>query len=338
MPMKKSNRWLLVFFLISACKTSNQNTTLGFDPYQYSIQKKVTAENGAVVSAHPLASKVGIEILRSGGNAIDAAIATQLALAVVYPGAGNLGGGGFMVARLADGQELALDYREAAPGKAHRDMYIDSLGNARTDQSQDGHLSSGIPGTIAGLFASAKYAKLTFDKLIQPAIELAENGFTISKREAGSLNNLQEDLVRFNTIKPIFIKETGWKEGDTLIQKDLANTLRRIKDKGAPGFYEGETARLIVEEMKRGNGILSYEDLKNYQAKFRQPHVFTYKGYKIIRMPMPSSGGLLLHQMMKMIENRNIGDMGFQSPKAVQLMIEVERRALCRQSRIYGRC
>ncbi|MGK2862046.1 MAG: gamma-glutamyltransferase [Chitinophagaceae bacterium] len=334
--MKKINGWLLVFFLISACKTSNQNTTLGFDPYQYSIQKKVTAENGAVVSAHPLASKVGIEILRSGGNAIDAAIATQLALAVVYPGAGNLGGGGFMVARLANGQEFALDYREAAPGKAHRDMYIDSLGNARTDQSQDGHLSSGIPGTIAGLFASAKYAKLTFDKLIQPAIELAENGFTISKREAGSLNNLQEDLVRFNTVKSIFIKEPGWKEGDTLKQKDLANTLRRIKDKGVPGFYEGETARLIVEEMKRGNGIISYEDLKNYQAKFRQPHVFTYKGYKIIGMPMPSSGGLLLHQMMKMIENRNIGDMGFQSPKAVQLMIEVERRAFADRAEYMG--
>ncbi|MGZ8557709.1 MAG: gamma-glutamyltransferase [Chitinophagaceae bacterium] len=335
--MKKNILWFaVVLYLLSACRTSGKNSTTGFDPYHYSIQKKVIAENGAVVSAHPLASIVGVEILKQGGNAVDAAIATQLALAVVYPNAGNLGGGGFMVARLADGSEIALDYREMAPGEAHRDMYIDSTGEARTDKSQDGHLSSGIPGTVAGLFASAKYAKLSFDKLILPAIQLAEKGFVISKREASSLNGLQGDLMQYNTVIPVFVKDIGWKEGDTLIQSDLANTLKRIKEKGAAGFYEGETARLIVEEMKRGKGIISYDDLKNYQIKFREPHTFMYRGYKVIGMPMPSSGGVLLHQMMKMIENRNIGAMGFHSPQAVQLMIEAERRAYADRAEYMG--
>ena len=293
-------------------------------------------ENGAVVSAHPLASKAGLSILKMGGNAVDAAIATQLALAVVYPQAGNVGGGGFMVARLSDGKEIAIDYREKAPGKAHRDMYIDSTGVARTDKSQDGHLSGGVPGTVAGLFESAKYGKLPFDKLIQPAIELAEKGFVIGVKEARSLNALQNELKQFNTIMPVFVKETGWKEGDTLIQTDLANTLKRIRDKGAPGFYEGETARLIVEEMKRGSGIISYDDLKNYTAKSRTPHTFSYKGYKVMGMPMPSSGGILLHQMMKMIEDKNIGAMGFHSVQAVQLMTEVERRAYADRAEYMG--
>ncbi|HKO82900.1 MAG TPA: gamma-glutamyltransferase, partial [Chitinophagaceae bacterium] len=276
------------------------------------------------------------EILKIGGNAVDAAIATQLALAVVYPNAGNLGGGGFMVARLKDGKEISIDYREMAPGKAHRDMYIDSAGEARTDKSQDGHLACGVPGTVAGLFASAKYATLSFDKLIQPAIELAEKGFVIGNREARSLNELQEELKRYNTVMPVFVKASSWQEGDTLVQTDLANTLKRIKENGAAGFYEGETARLIVEEMKRGNGIISYEDLKNYIAKTREPHTFSYKGYKIIGMPMPSSGGLLVHQMMRMIEDKNIASMGFHSRQAVQLMIEAERRAYADRAEYMG--
>ena len=292
-------------------------------------------QNGAVVSAHPLASKVGVEILKMGGNAVDAAIATQLALAVVYPNAGNLGGGGFTVARFADGKEIAIDYREMAPGNAHRDMYIDDDGTARTDKSQDGHLASGVPGTVAGLFASHQYAKLPFAKLIQPAIELAEKGFVITEREARSYNNLQEELKQFNTVMPVFVKDK-WKAGDTLIQTDLAHTLKRIRDKGADGFYKGETAKLIVEEMKRGSGIISYDDLANYKAKARPPHTFMYRGYKIIGMPMPSSGGLLLHQMMKMIENRDIGKMGFHSLQAVQLMTEVERRAFADRGEYMG--
>ncbi|HEX7906193.1 MAG TPA: gamma-glutamyltransferase, partial [Chitinophagaceae bacterium] len=266
---------LLLSLMIVACKSTKNNSSLstGVNPYQYSIQKRTVAENGAVVSAHPLASQVGVEILKKGGNAMDAAIATQLALAVVYPNAGNLGGGGFTVARLKDGNLIALDYREMAPGKAGRDMYIDPDGTARTDKSQDGHLASGVPGTVAGLFAAHQYAKLPFSTLIQPAIELAKKGFVISRKEAYSLNALQGQLKKFNTVMPVFVKDIAWKEGDTLIQSDLAHTLERIQQKNAAGFYEGETARLIVEEMKRGNGIITPDDLKNYKAISRKPHV-----------------------------------------------------------------
>jgi gamma-glutamyltranspeptidase/glutathione hydrolase len=310
--------------------------TVSVNPYQYSIQKKIIASNGAVVSAHALASKVGVSILKIGGNAIDAAIATQLALAVVYPNAGNLGGGGFMIAHLHNGTTLALDYREMAPGHASRNMYLDPDGKARTDKSQDGHLSSGVPGTVAGLFAAAKYGKLPFARLIQPAIDLAKNGFVINEKEARSLNSIQNDLKKFNTRMPVFARSVPWKAGDTLIQKDLANTLTRIRDHGAAGFYQGETARLIVEEMSRGNGLITYDDLKNYKAISREPHVFNYGGYEIIGMPMPSSGGLLLHQMLKMIENRNIGAMNFESANAVQLMTEVERRAYADRAEFMG--
>ena len=326
---------LLLTVAVLSCNAQQKAGSNSLNPYQYSISKKVIAENGAVVSAHPLASQVGVMILKKGGNAVDAAIATQLALAVVYPNAGNLGGGGFMVTRLSNGELLALDYREKAPAAAHRDLYLDKDGKARTDLSQDGHLSSGVPGTVAGLFAAHSYAKLPFEQLIQPAIDLAEKGFVISEREARSLNYLQADLKKLNTRLPVFVKE-NWKAGDTLVQTDLANTLKRMKEKGKAGFYEGETARLIVEEMKRGGGIIGYEDLKNYEAKFRTPHRFNYKGYEIVGMPMPSSGGLLLHQMMKMIEGRNIGSMGFHSLQAVQLMTEVERRAFADRAEYMG--
>lgn len=322
--------------IVLSCHTSQKNAGNKINPFQYTIQKKTITENGAVVSAHPLASKIGVEVLKQGGNAIDAAIATQLALAVVYPNAGNLGGGGFFIGRLSNGELVSIDYREKAPGKAYRDMYIDADGKARTDKSQNGHLSSGVPGTVAGLFYSHKYGKLSFKKLIQPAIELAEKGFTISEQEAKSLNGLQNDLKKFNTVMPVFVNGELWKAGDTLIQTDLANTLKRIRDKGAAGFYEGETAKLIVEEMHRGGGIISYDDLKNYTAASRTPHTFNYKGYKIVGMPMPSSGGLLLHQMMKMIENRNIASMGFHSVQSVQLMTEVERRAYADRAEYMG--
>jgi gamma-glutamyltranspeptidase/glutathione hydrolase len=335
--MKRFYLLFPVLLLFSACSTRLSSLEkAGINPYQYSVQKKITCSNGAVVSAHTLASKVGLSILKQGGNAVDAAIATQLALAVVYPNAGNLGGGGFMVARLSDEKLLALDYREMAPGAATHDMYIDEYGTARTDKSQDGHLASGVPGTVAGLFAAHQYAKLPFEKLVQPAIELAEKGFAISEKEAGSLNNLQEKLKKYNTVMPVFVKDNAWKAGDTLIQADLAKTLTRIRDKGAAGFYEGETAALITEEMKRGGGIITAGDLQKYKAKYREPHVFNYKSYTIAGMPMPSSGGVLLHQMMKMIESRDISKMGFHSIAAVQLMVEVERRAFADRAEYMG--
>lgn len=335
--MKRRVLALLLSIAWLACKAPKKTSveSITIDPYQFNIQKKILCENGAVVSAHPLASKIGVEILKKGGNAIDAAIATQLALAVVYPQAGNLGGGGFMVARLANGKLLALDYREIAPLHADRDMYLDEKGNVQPGKSVNGHLASGVPGTVAGLFASSKYGKLSFKTLIQPAINMAEKGFALTEREAQSLNNIQNELRTYNKVMPVFVKET-WKAGDTLIQTDLANTLKRIRDLGEKGFYEGETARLMIEEMQRGGGIITPQDLKDYQAKYREPHVFDYKGYEIVGMPMPSSGGLLLHQMMKMIEDKNIATMGFETPASVQLMAEVERRAFADRAEYLG--
>jgi gamma-glutamyltranspeptidase/glutathione hydrolase len=324
----------LFLFIIFSCSTSKK--TIEINPYLYSINKKTLSKNGAVVSAHPLASKVGIEIMKQGGNAFDAAIATQLALAVVYPGAGNIGGGGFLVARTANGQTVSLDYREAAPSGATRDMYLDQNGNVVEGKSVNGHLSSGVPGTVAGLFETAKYAKLPFKKLIQPAIDLAEKGFVITEREASSLNSIQDDLNEYNTTPSVFQKKEKWKAGDTLVQKDLATTLIRIRDKGAKGFYEGTTANLIIAEMKRGGGIVSLDDLKTYKAKWRTPHSFNYKGYTVVGMPMPSSGGTLVHQMMKMVEDQPLPSYGFLSPQAVQLMTEAERRAYADRAEYMG--
>jgi gamma-glutamyltranspeptidase/glutathione hydrolase len=310
--------------------------TAQINPYNYHSQKKITCTNGAVVSAHPLASKVGVSILKQGGNAIDAAIATQLALAVVYPAAGNIGGGGFTVAHLKNGKNITIDYREKAPAKASRDMYLDTNGNAQLNLSQDGHLAAGVPGAVAGIFASYKYGSLPFTTLIQPAIELAENGFVITASEAASFNNLKETFIRLNTSLPVFVKATKWKAGDTLVQKDLANTLKRIRDHGKDGFYKGETARLIVEEMKKANGIISYEDLQNYQAKERTPYVFNYNGNTIVTMPLPSSGGIILQQMLTIIEQRHIAAMKFQTVASVQLMTEAERRAYADRAEFLG--
>lgn len=306
------------------------------NPYQYSIRKKIEATHGAVVSAHPLASMTGLSILKEGGNAVDAAIATQLALAVVYPGAGNIGGGGFMVAHLAKGKNIALDFRENAPAKATRDMYLDASGNPQPNLSQNGHLAAGVPGTVAGLFAELKYAKLPFSKLIRPAIELAEKGFVITDAEARNLNASQGAFKKYNTVLPVFVKEGGWKAGDTLVQKDLARTLRLIRDKGDKGFYEGETARLIIEEMERGKGIITASDLAHYSAKEREPSAFGYKNYTIVTMPLPGSGGVVLQQMMKMAEEQPLKTYGFQSVKAVHWMTEIERLAYADRAKYLG--
>jgi len=310
--------------------------TAQINAYHYHSQKKVTAAKGAVVSAHPLASKAGIEVLKSGGNAVDAAIATQLALAVVYPGAGNIGGGGFMVAHLKNGKNITIDYREMAPAKASRDMYLDASGNPQMNLSQNGHLASGVPGTIAGLFACLKYARLPFKRLIQPAIDLAEKGYAITAGQAADMNELKKEFLQLNTAPVVFVKDQLWKEGDTLIQKDLANTLKRIRDFGAKGFYEGETAKLIVSEMGRGKGIISMEDLKNYKAIERAAVEFDYKNCHIVTMPLPSSGGIILQQVLKMIEQRNIGAMKFQTAASVQLMTETERRAYVDRAQFLG--
>ena len=297
------------------------------DPYHYTSLKSKIFNKASVACAHPLASLVGVEIMKLGGNAFDAAIASQLVLAVVYPGAGNIGGGGFLVGRKTDGTSFSIDFRETAPAKSSRDMYLDKSGNALPALSQTGHLACGVPGTVAGLFATLAYAKLPFQTLIQPAIDLAEYGFVISEREANGLNNTKESFLKYSSQKPAFVKQGIWKKGDTLIQKDLAATLKLIRSYGQKGFYEGNTAALIVEEMKRGNGIISSDDLKNYKAKKRDVLQFSYKNYTIIGMPPPSSGGIIVWQLMKMAELKPLASYGFESAKAVQFMVEAERRA-----------
>lgn len=321
---------VVTFFLLQSPATAQINR------HHYTIDKKSEGTSGAVVSAHPLASKIGRDMLQLGGNAIDAAVATQLALAVVYPGAGNIGGGGFLVAHLKDGRNISIDYREKAPAAASRDMYLDAAGNAQLNLSQDGHLAAGVPGTVAGLFASMKYAKLPMNTLIQPAIDLAEKGFAITKSQAASFNNHKKEFLGLNNAPVAFVKDKPWKAGDLLVQKELAATLRRIRDDGQKGFYEGETARLIVAEMQKGKGIISSDDLKQYQARERTVLDFPYKQFRVLSMPLPSSGGIILQQMLKMIEKRNIGALKFQTPASVQLMIEVERRAYADRAEFLG--
>lgn len=325
----------IVLLLLSATSVISQPARV--HRYQYSVQKKINCSNGAVVSAHPLASDAGLLMLKKGGNAFDAAIATQLALAVVYPDAGNIGGGGFLVAHASNGKNIAVDFRETAPGKASRDMYLDADGNPQNNLSEDGHLAAGIPGTVAGLFTTLKYAKLPFKVLIQPAIDLAEKGHIITAREAEEFNELQKDFIRLNTIAPVFVKASGWKAGDTLIQKDLAETLKRIRDKGQKGFYEGKTAQLIVDEMKRGGGIISLDDLKNYKVAERVTTQFTYKkDYTIITMPLPSSGSIILRQVLRMAEMKNLSQYAFHSANAVQLLVEAERRSFADRAKFMG--
>ena len=294
-------------------------------------------DKGMVVSAHPLASEAGAKILKMGGNAFDAAIATQFALAVVYPQAGNIGGGGFLVGTTNKGEKFALDYRETAPIKASRDMYLDEKGNANTDLSQNGRLAVGVPGSISGMFYThKKFGKLPMSALIQPAIDLAEKGFAVTLREANLLNSTKEDFLKHNSHKTAFTKDIPWKQGDLLIQKELANTLKAIQKNGEKGFYEGKNAQFLVDEMKKGNGIISLEDLKNYKTRERKVLSFDYKGNEIISMPLPSSGGPLLAQMLKMASYENLEKYEQNSPEALQIMVEAERRAYADRAEYMG--
>ncbi|GAA5090608.1 gamma-glutamyltransferase [Chryseobacterium ginsengisoli] len=301
------------------------------------IVKEVKVKNkGVVVSAHPLASEAGAKILKMGGNAYDAIVATQYALAVVYPQAGNIGGGGFLVGVKNNGEKFTLDYRETAPQKATHDMYVDKNGKANTDLSQNGRLAVGVPGSVAGFFATLKYCKLPMNQLIQPAIDLAEKGFAITDQEADLLNASKEYFQKHNQSTIVFIKNMPWKSGDILVQKELAETLKLIQKSGLKGFYEGKTAELLVSEMKKGNGIITLEDLKNYKVAERKALEFNYKGNNVVSMPLPSSGGILLAQMLKMAGYENLEKYQQNSTKAVQIMVEAERRAFADRAEYMG--
>jgi gamma-glutamyltranspeptidase/glutathione hydrolase len=283
--------------------------------------------NGMVVSARDQASLVGVEILKKGGNAVDAAVAVQFALAVVYPNAGNIGGGGFMVYRSASGETNTLDFREKGPAMASRDMYLDSSGNSIAEKSLYGGLAAGVPGTVAGMAeAHKKYGKLPWATLVEPAIALAKNGFKISIRQAREMNELHDRFVSLNPLGTPLVKTGTWTPDDMLYQPELSRTLEKIRDQGRKGFYEGSVADSIVAEMKRSGGIITKADLLSYNAVWRKAITGNYRGYKIITMPPPSSGGIALVQLLKSVEPYPLKRWGFNTDSTVQVMVEAERR------------
>jgi len=299
--------------------------------------RSIKTHHAMAVSASPLASAIAAGVMADGGNAVDAAVATEMALAVCFPAAGNLGGGGFMVIRLDNGTMEAINYREKAPSGSSRDMYLDKKGDVVEGLSLDTHLSAGVPGTVDGLLkVHDKYGILPLARLVQPAIDLAEKGFPLSESQAESLNGMKSAFIARNRGPVAFVKETPWRAGDTLRQPELAKTLTRIRDLGRDGFYSGETARLIVDECKRGNGIISAVDLTDYSSEWERPLTADYRGYEIITMPPPSSGGIALIQMLKMIEPFDIAHMGFHSTAAMHLITETERRAYADRAEFLG--
>lgn len=292
--------------------------------------KGVIADSAMVVSANPIATQVGIDILKQGGNAVDAAIAVDFALAVVYPDAGNLGGGGFMLLRMHNGESDALDFRETAPQAATRDMFLDAkTGGVDRERIEHTGLASGVPGSVDGMWtAHTKYGSLSWSALLQPAIDLAFRGFPISERQAAELNALRPDLEKYNPGSSYFRNDGGdWKAGDTLAQFDLANTLLAIRDYGREGFYEGGIAFLIEREMRMQNGLITRTDLSDYHSVWRKPLVGSYRGFTVLSMPPPSSGGVALLQMLNMTEPYPLGSYGQHSAQAMHLMAEAEKRA-----------
>jgi len=327
--MKNTLYLLAIVCLFIQCQDKNQKKSqehkkLGF-----------IADSAMVVSAREEASKIGTAILQKGGNAFDAMVATELALAVSYPVAGNIGGGGFMVFRLNNGETGALDYREKAPLSASKNMYLDKNGNPIENKSTLGANAVGIPGTIAGMFkVHSKFGTLPFSELIQPAIDLASKGVIVTKKQASSLNRRKEYFQKANNYKVLFEKD--WKQGDTLHLNELAKTLERIRDNGKDEFYKGKTAELIVNYIQELGGIITLEDLDKYEAKWRTPISFDYKDFKIISMTLPSSGGICLAQTLKSIEPFDLSNIKHNSTKYIQLITEAERRAYADRAHYLG--
>lgn len=316
-------RQLIVYLLVSLL------ALVGFASAAWSDSGPVTGTRGVVASNSMLASEAGVQMIEQGGNAIDAAVATGFALAVSHPSAGNLGGGGFMVIRLSDGGFVSNDHREKAPAAATRDMFVDRQGNMIPNLSTQTHLSSGVPGTVAGLIdVLERYGALSLEEVIAPAIELAEHGFPLSEALAAGLERNLESFSRLPAGKAKFSKDGApYQAGETWHQPELADTLKRIAQHGKAGFYTGETADLIVAEMQRGDGLISHDDLAGYESVWRAPLSATYGPYRIHSMPPPSSGGVLLIQMLNMLEGRKLGELGWNSRDAAHLVIEAERRA-----------
>jgi gamma-glutamyltranspeptidase / glutathione hydrolase len=298
----------------------------------------VAAEKGMVVSAQHLATKVGVDILKRGGSAIDAAVAVGYALAVVYPAAGNLGGGGFMTIRFADGRKTFLDFREKAPRAARRDMYLDKDGNVIKGLSTIGWLAVGVPGTVSGLeYARNKYGTMTLAALIEPAIELAEDGFILDQGDVDMLATATEDFRRFSATGEIFLNEgPPFVAGQKLVQRDLAGTLRSIRKQGVDGFYRGETGAAIVEASRTGGGIIDQEDLNRYKTRELAPIECDYRGYHVISAPPPSSGGAAICEMLNILEGYPLRELGWGSAQALHYEIEAMRHAFADRNSLLG--
>ncbi len=325
---KKYTFFLIIVVLLSiilySCKSNNKEILTPI----YDFTKTMIDDSAMVVTAHPIASQAGYDILRKGGNAVDAAIAVQFSLAVCLPIAGNIGGGGFMIYRDHDGNIDALDFREMAPGAAFDDMYLDDNGDAVAEISQNGGLAAGVPGSVAGMYAAfQKYSKLKdWSTLLESAIQSAEKGFKLTHRQARLLNKNKEKFDKYNT-DPIVFTYKKWKGGDLFVQSKLASTLQTIATHGQKGFYEGIVADQIVNQMKKSGGIITHEDLKNYEAIWRTPITAMYKGHKIISMPPPSSGGIALAQILGMVEKYDLSKYKLHSAAHIHLVAEAERRA-----------
>ena len=305
---------LIVFFLFLSC--GNEYTP-------------------TVVSARKDASDIGVEIMKKGGNAFDAMIGVQLALSVSHPTAGNIAGGGFMVYKLKDGTDGTLDFRETAPADSSEKMYQDENGNVIPGLSSIGGLAVGVPGTVSAIFEiHKKFGSLPIEELFQPSIELAENGYLVTKYLEDELNEKRDDFIKLNGKNSLYSKE--YKLGDTIFNKMYANTLREIMNKGSDGFYKGKVAEDMIETISKSGGIMTMEDLSEYQSVWRDPVRFKYKEYDIISMSFPSSGGVILGQMMKAIENFDLSKIKHNSPEYVQLLTEIERRAFADRSDLMG--
>ncbi|SDY05949.1 gamma-glutamyltransferase [Hymenobacter psychrophilus] len=333
--------FLLLLAGLAACTTAppaTSTTTLTASTLAASVPAAtpVATDKAMVVSAHPEATRIGVEVLQRGGNAYDAAVAVQFALAVALPVAGNIGGGGFALYRGADGQEGALDFRETAPAAATRNMYLDAAGNVVPNLSTRGHRAAGVPGTVAGMWAlHRKLGKLPWKEVVEPAVQLAAQGLKLTAKEAAGLNGQQAIFAQFNATNA-YLKASPWQTGETIRYPELGRTLGRIRDQGAAGFYAGETADLLVAEMKRGGGLITKTDLAAYQPKWRTPLKGSYHGYEVLTFPPPSSGGVALLQLLQMLEPYNLQAAGWHAPEAVHWLTEAERRVYADRATYLG--
>ena len=330
--MKLKNALLCLFVLLSfwQCNSPQKEILQATTPVL-----GVTSQKAMVVSAREEASKIGSEIMQQGGNAFDAMVATEMALAVCYPNAGNLGGGGFMVYRTHKGEIGALDYREKAPLRAFKDMYLDQNNKYLQHKSKTGGLAVGVPGTIAGIFkAHQKFGSLPMQSILRPVILLAKNGFKITEKQAKQFNDHRAVFKQVNQENSIFTKK--FKVGDVFKNEALANTLQQISDNGRKAFYQGDIAKSLVAFLQKNKSIISLKDLENYQAIWREPIVFNYKDLRIISMSPPSSGGICMAQILKTTANYPIAVYGHNTTKTIQVLVEAQRRAYADRSHYLG--